>query len=246
MTDPHNVGAILRSAEVSGGQRGDRHAAPFRARNRRAGQDRERRAGAPALPAGHEPGGGDHRIAGHGLLVLGLDGDAEQTIEAALEGRRDRPVALVLGAEGPGLREKTRHTVDQLVRIDASGAFGSLNVSNAAAIALYALQSTDRRRPSRHPTKDRRPAVIAAPVPRWCCVARTGTSWPARPAARRCMTSRCCAPTSGASASSSSPAVSVCARKYPIHAAMGAQAACGKAKYPRNARLLIWAFDRGV
>ena len=75
-----------------------------------------------------------------GYLVLGLDGEAEQTIEAAVAGKRDRPVALVHGAEGPGLRAKTRETVDALVRIDAGGGFGSLNVSNAAAIALYATK----------------------------------------------------------------------------------------------------------
>jgi len=75
-----------------------------------------------------------------GYLVLGLDGEAEQSIEEALEGKRNRPVALVMGAEGPGLRDKSRETCDALVRIDAAGGFGSLNVSNAAAVALYAAR----------------------------------------------------------------------------------------------------------
>ncbi|MCL4169403.1 UNVERIFIED_CONTAM: hypothetical protein GTU68_051312 [Idotea baltica] len=73
-----------------------------------------------------------------GYLVLGLDGDATGTIESAVKGKRDRAIALVLGAEGPGLREKTKETCDALVKIDYAGAFGSLNVSNAAAVALYA------------------------------------------------------------------------------------------------------------
>ena len=75
-----------------------------------------------------------------GYLVLGLEGTAEQTIEQAVEGKRDRAIALVMGAEGPGLREKTAETCDVLVRIDAAGGFGSLNVSNAAAVALYAAK----------------------------------------------------------------------------------------------------------
>ena len=79
-------------------------------------------------------------LQGMGYLVLGLDGEADVTIEQALEGRRETPVALVLGAEGPGLRAKTKETVDQLVRIDFAGSFGSLNVSNAAAVALYAAR----------------------------------------------------------------------------------------------------------
>ena len=73
-----------------------------------------------------------------GFIVLGMDGEADHSIEVALEGKKDRPVALVLGAEGPGLREKTKETCDNLVKIDFAGGFGSLNVSNAAAVALYA------------------------------------------------------------------------------------------------------------
>jgi 23S rRNA (guanosine2251-2'-O)-methyltransferase len=74
-----------------------------------------------------------------GYVLLGLDGEAEATVGEALAGVPGRPVGLVLGAEGPGLREKTRETCDRLVRIPAAGTFGSLNVSNAAAVALYAV-----------------------------------------------------------------------------------------------------------
>jgi 23S rRNA (guanosine2251-2'-O)-methyltransferase len=76
-----------------------------------------------------------------GYLVLGLDGTAEQTLAEAVDGKRDRAIALVVGAEGPGLREKTMETCDGLVKIDAAGGFGSLNVSNAAAVALYAVKA---------------------------------------------------------------------------------------------------------
>ncbi|MFG6592218.1 23S rRNA (guanosine(2251)-2'-O)-methyltransferase RlmB [Sulfitobacter sp. 1A12157] len=138
VTDPHNVGAILRSAEVLGASAvigTKHHSAPETgalAKTASGALERQPylrvRNLADAIRALQEMG----------YLVLGLDGEAKQTIEEAVEGRRDRPVALVLGAEGPGLREKTRETVDALVRIDAAGGFGSLNVSNAAAIALYA------------------------------------------------------------------------------------------------------------
>jgi 23S rRNA (guanosine2251-2'-O)-methyltransferase len=141
VTDPHNVGAILRSAEVFGAQAviGTRHhAAP------ETGALAKTASGAlERQPYLRERNLADTIVALQkmGYLVLGLDGEAEQTIEEALEGRRDVPVALVLGAEGPGLRPKTKETVDALVRIDFARDFGSLNVSNAAAVALYAARA---------------------------------------------------------------------------------------------------------
>jgi len=138
VTDPHNVGAILRSAEVLGASAviGTRHhsAPETGALAKSASGALERQ---PYLRV-RNLAEAIVELQRMGFYVLGLDGEAEVTIETALEGRRRDPVALVLGAEGPGLRQKTRETCDQLVRIDAGGEFGSLNVSNAAAIALYA------------------------------------------------------------------------------------------------------------
>ena len=140
VTDPHNVGAILRSAEVLGASAviGTRHhsAPETGALAKTASGALERQ---PYLRV-RNLADAIRALQGMGYLVLGLDGEATTTVEQAVTGKRDRAVALVMGAEGPGLREKTKETVDVLVRIDASGAFGSLNVSNAAAIALYATK----------------------------------------------------------------------------------------------------------
>ncbi|KIN73130.1 23S rRNA (guanosine(2251)-2'-O)-methyltransferase RlmB [Sulfitobacter guttiformis] len=140
VTDPHNVGAILRSAEVLGASAvigTKHHSAPETgALAKSASGALERQ---PYLRI-RNLADGIKELQDMGYLVLGLDGEAELTIEAAVAGKRDRAVALVMGAEGPGLREKTRETVDALVRIDAGGGFGSLNVSNAAAIGLYATR----------------------------------------------------------------------------------------------------------
>ena len=141
VTDPHNVGAILRSAEVLGASAviGTRHhsAPETGALAKTASGALERQ---PYLRV-RNLADAIRALQGMGYLVLGLDGEAAQTVAEAVAGKQDRPVALVLGAEGPGLREKTRETVDALVRIDATGKFGSLNVSNAAAIALYASRA---------------------------------------------------------------------------------------------------------
>jgi 23S rRNA (guanosine2251-2'-O)-methyltransferase len=73
-----------------------------------------------------------------GYVVLGLDGEAAMTVAEGVAAAQRRPLVLVMGAEGPGLRDRTRDTCNHLVRIPFAGGFGSLNVSNAAAVALYA------------------------------------------------------------------------------------------------------------
>jgi 23S rRNA (guanosine2251-2'-O)-methyltransferase len=141
VTDPHNVGAVLRSAEVFGARAVvamSRHAAPETgALAKTASGALERQ---PYIRV-RNLADAILELQGMGYLVLGLDGEAGISIAQALDGKKDRAVALVMGAEGPGLREKTRETCDLLVKIDAAGTFGSLNVSNAAAVALYASQA---------------------------------------------------------------------------------------------------------
>lgn len=139
VTDPHNVGAILRSAEVFGAQAvigTQRHSAPETgALAKTASGALERQ---PYLRL-RNLSDAIVELQNAGYLVLGLDGEAEQTLDQVIDGKQERAIALVLGAEGPGLRHKTKETVDQLVRIDFARDFGSLNVSNAAAVALYAV-----------------------------------------------------------------------------------------------------------
>lgn len=140
VTDPHNVGAILRSAEVFGARAVvgvQRHSAPETgslAKTASGALERQPYLRIRNLADAME------ELKALGFFVIGLDGEAEETVEQAVEGMRDRPIALVMGAEGPGLREKTKETCDKLVKIDAASGFGSLNVSNAAAVALYAVR----------------------------------------------------------------------------------------------------------
>jgi 23S rRNA (guanosine2251-2'-O)-methyltransferase len=138
VTDPHNAGAILRSAEVFGAKAVIaplRHAAPETGALAKAASGalerqpylRVRNLAATLV-----------ELKSMGFLVVGLDGEAESELAPVLAEIGDRPVALVLGAEGPGLREKTKATCDHLARIQYAGEFGSLNVSNAAAVSLFA------------------------------------------------------------------------------------------------------------
>jgi len=139
VSDPHNVGAILRSAEVFGARAviaPARHSAPETgALAKTASGALERQ---PYLRIGNL-GSAIERLQQMGYVCLGLDGEGEAEIGMLAPDLADRPVALVLGAEGPGLRARTKDLCDHLVRIPAAGGFGSLNVSNAAAVSLYAV-----------------------------------------------------------------------------------------------------------
>jgi 23S rRNA (guanosine2251-2'-O)-methyltransferase len=138
VTDPHNVGAVLRSAEVFGARAviaPRHHSAPETgalAKTASGALERQPYLRVTNLADAME------ELRGMGFVLIGLDGDATETLAQGMAHAGKRPIALVLGAEGPGLREKTRETCDHLVRVPAAGAFGSLNVSNAAAVALYA------------------------------------------------------------------------------------------------------------
>ncbi len=76
-----------------------------------------------------------------GYHIIGLDGEAGQTLAEGLAHSKSA-VALVLGSEGPGMRERTKELCDDIVKIPFSGEFGSLNVSNAAAVSLYAASQS--------------------------------------------------------------------------------------------------------
>jgi 23S rRNA (guanosine2251-2'-O)-methyltransferase len=147
ITDPHNIGAIMRSAvafAADGLVSTGRHAPPETGALAKAASGALDRiawitVGNLARALGE--------IGEMGFTRVGLDSAADTGIEAAMGGGR---IALVLGAEGKGLRRLTRESCDALARLPVPGAVASPNVSNAAVLALHLA----RRHLDRHGGED--------------------------------------------------------------------------------------------
>ena len=138
VTDPHNVGAIMRSAvafDAGAVITTERHSPT------ESGVLAKSASGAlEMIPYVQITNLAEaiEELKTLGFQTIGLDSEGPVPLEGTFSSGK---IALVLGAEGKGLRQKTRATCDALARLDMPGAIKSLNVSNAAAISLYAARS---------------------------------------------------------------------------------------------------------
>ena len=141
VTDPQNVGAILRSAEVFGATAvatASRYSAPETGALAKAASGSLERQ--PYLKVSNLTGA-ILSLKRMGYFCVGLDGSSNVGITNGLKKIPEGPIALVVGAEGSGLRELTQKNCDKIFKINSFGDFGSLNVSNAAAISLFTTRT---------------------------------------------------------------------------------------------------------
>ena len=137
VSDPQNVGAILRSAEVFGATA---VASPTRYSAPETGALAKAASGAlerqPYLRLTNLARAMSN-LKKMGYCCIGLDGAAGTDIVSGIKKVHRTSIALIVGAEGTGIRELTLKNCDYVFRIPSNGEFGSLNVSNAAALSLF-------------------------------------------------------------------------------------------------------------
>lgn len=144
VTDPHNVGAIARSACAFGA---DGIITQSRHTPELSGVLAKIACGALE----HVPFAAETNLArtieelqDNHFIVLALDERGKHNIDVIAERHKNDKIAFVMGAEGPGIRRLVKEKCDDLVRLPMDGAMPSINVSNAAAIALYAFRTIDK------------------------------------------------------------------------------------------------------
>lgn len=136
VTDPHNIGACLRTADAAGA-----HAliVPKDKSGGLTGTARKVACGAAEVVPFIQVTNLSRtlkQLQDRGVWVIGTAGEAEQLIyDCKLSG----PMALVMGAEGKGMRRLTRETCDELVKLPMAGSVSSLNVSVATGVCLYEI-----------------------------------------------------------------------------------------------------------
>lgn len=139
LTDPHNVGAIMRSASALGADavlttsRNSAHETAVLAKSASGALDTIRLISVRNLSKCLD------ELNDMGFFSIGLDSEGPLVLEETLTTHNVQQAVLVLGAENKGLRQKTRETCSALARLDMPGPIKSLNVSNAATLSLYAV-----------------------------------------------------------------------------------------------------------
>ena len=146
VTDPHNVGAIIRSAVALGAEalimtgRHSPEESGILAKTASGGLDLISMVSVPNLARALDD------LADNGFDVVGFDSEESEPFETVISAQdANRPLALVFGSEGKGMRRLTREKCTALARLDMPGPIKSLNVSNAVAMTLYAIKLVRQR-----------------------------------------------------------------------------------------------------